>query len=93
MYKVTLTINGSLTDLDNVITQLDNKLLRVEIESADYAKDLHETQAKLKGLVERLGVETVEKMKLREIGEMVGVPHPQKVKHHIEQLKKRGLWR
>lgn len=31
------------------------------------------------------------KMTLREIGEWTGINHPQKVDHHIKQLKKRGL--
>ncbi len=30
-------------------------------------------------------------LKLREIGELVGEPHPQKIKHHISQLLKNGL--
>lgn len=30
-------------------------------------------------------------LKLREIGELVGEPHPQKIKHHINQLLKKGL--
>lgn len=29
--------------------------------------------------------------KLREIGEKIGVPHPQKVKHHLNQLLKKGF--
>jgi len=28
---------------------------------------------------------------LREVGELVGEPHPQKIKHHINQLLKKGL--
>jgi DNA-binding MarR family transcriptional regulator len=28
---------------------------------------------------------------LRELGEMIDVDHPQKVKHHLKQLEKRGL--
>lgn len=31
-------------------------------------------------------------LKLREIGELVGEPHPQKIKHHLDQLKKKGLF-
>lgn len=31
------------------------------------------------------------KMTLREVGQLVGELHPQNVKHHIEQLKKRGF--
>ena len=30
-------------------------------------------------------------LKLREIGELVGEPHPQKIKHHLDQLKKKGF--
>ncbi len=32
-------------------------------------------------------------MTLREIGELIGVTSPQKVKHHLQQLEKRGLLR
>ena len=31
------------------------------------------------------------KLKLREIGLLVGEPHPQKIKHHLNQLSKRGF--
>lgn len=30
-------------------------------------------------------------LKLREIGELVGEPHPQKIKHHLNHLLKKGL--
>lgn len=30
-------------------------------------------------------------MTLRELGELVGDPHPQKIKHHLVQLEKRGF--
>ena len=33
----------------------------------------------------------IAKMKLREIGRLVGDPSPQKIKHHLQQLEKKGL--
>lgn len=33
----------------------------------------------------------VEGMKLRELGKLVGEEHPQKIKHHRDQLRRRGL--
>jgi SOS-response transcriptional repressor LexA len=33
----------------------------------------------------------IAKLTLREIGQLVGEPHPQKIKHHINQLLKKGF--
>lgn len=35
--------------------------------------------------------QNIAKLKLREIGRMIGHPAPQKIKHHLEQLEKRGI--
>lgn len=51
---------------------------------------MHEIQQKLLALIQELdlGQHT-----LRQIGEMIGESSPQKIKHHLEQLEKRGLIR
>lgn len=49
---------------------------------------LHPTQIKILSLARSRNIAA---LKLREIGELVGVPHPQIVKHHMLQLQKRGL--
>ncbi len=49
---------------------------------------MHELQKKLL----RLAVEkNIELMTLREMGEYVGETHPQKIKHHLDQLRNKGL--
>lgn len=49
---------------------------------------MHETQIKIL----KLGASyDLGKLKLREIGDLIGIPHPQLIKHHIEQLIKRGF--
>lgn len=49
---------------------------------------MHATQRKILELVNR---KNIGRLKLREIGMMVGDPHPQKIKHHITQLQKKGF--
>ena len=49
---------------------------------------MHDIQ---KRILELSGRKDLEVMKLREIGEEIGVIHPQLVKHHLEQLRKKGL--
>lgn len=49
---------------------------------------MHEIQRKLLNLVTPNGIGTTT---LREIGELIGVSHPQKVKYHLNQLKEAGL--
>lgn len=93
VYKIELTINGSLSDVAEVRNCLGNKLLSISISSSYWDNgQLHETQLKLLSLIEKVGIKQVEAYKLRQVGELIGVEHPQKIKHHIEQLKKRGLW-
>lgn len=51
---------------------------------------MHKLQEKLLKLAQE---KNLGKMKLREIGAMVGVRSPQIIKHHLQQLEKRGLIR
>ena len=53
-----------------------------------YNGKVHDTQKKILQLSTSYKIED---LTLREIGELIGVPHPQIVKHHIEQLKKKGF--
>ena len=43
-----------------------------------------------KQLLELSADNALEGMSLREIGSLVGIDHPQKVKHHFQQLEKKG---
>lgn len=49
---------------------------------------MHPIQKKLLNLIE---TKDISNLKLREIGELIQVQHPQKIKHHIGQLEKKGL--
>ena len=49
---------------------------------------MHPLQEKILALV---GTKNLGQMTLREIGELVGERYPQKIKHHLIQLEKRGL--
>ena len=49
---------------------------------------MHETQTKILKLAK---TKDVLNMKLTDLKELLGVNHVQKVKHHLEQLKKKGL--
>ncbi len=49
---------------------------------------MHEVQEKILNLAGKLDLG---EMSLRQIGSMVDVEHPQKIKHHIDQLVKKGL--
>ncbi|NMB91238.1 hypothetical protein GYA37_00110 [candidate division WWE3 bacterium] len=49
---------------------------------------MHETQKKILQLSSSYNLSN---LKLREIGKLIGSPHPQVVKHHLEQLKKKGF--
>lgn len=42
-------------------------------------------------ILEQLSSKNFEKMTLRDVGILVGEPHPQKIKHHLMQLMKKGL--
>lgn len=44
-----------------------------------------------KGLLEFVTTRDLGSMTLREIGELVGERHPQKIKHHLSQLEQKGL--
>lgn len=44
-----------------------------------------------KKLLQLISNRNIAGLKLREIGELIGEKHPQKVKHHLNQLKERGL--
>lgn len=54
------------------------------------AQKLHPLQEKLLRLAESRNLSD---LSLREIGELVGDRSPQKIKHHLQQLEKRGLIR
>lgn len=49
---------------------------------------MHQVQEKILKVVEE---KNLSDMTLREIGEMIGEKFPQKVKHHLDQLQKKGL--
>ncbi len=49
---------------------------------------MHKIQEQLLALATK---KNLGKMSLREIGALINVPAPQKVKHHLEQLEKKGL--
>jgi repressor LexA len=51
-------------------------------------QSLHPLQEKILHLAQERNIAT---LKLREIGRLVGDLSPQKIKHHIQQLEKRGL--
>ncbi len=51
---------------------------------------MHEIQLKILKLVQQMNLG---QMRLRQIGELIGETSPQKVKHHLQQLEKRGLIR
>ncbi len=51
---------------------------------------MHQLQKKL---LEQASNNDFGGMTLREVGELVGEDHPQKVKHHLDQLKKKGYLR
>jgi SOS-response transcriptional repressor LexA len=42
-------------------------------------------------LLQAMGTQGLRGMTLRQIGELVGEKFPQKIKHHLDQLEKRGL--
>ncbi len=52
---------------------------------------MHAIQQKLYELIGLRGVRHFES--LRDLGRFIDVPHPQKIKHHLLQLEKRGLVR
>lgn len=49
---------------------------------------MHKTQEKILRLAEK---KDIGKLKLRELGTEIGETHPQKVKHHLQHLIKKGL--
>lgn len=49
---------------------------------------MHTTQQRILDIA---SVKNLASLKLREIGEFVGEPHPQKIKHHLSHLLKKGL--
>jgi repressor LexA len=51
-------------------------------------KNMHSIQEKILQKIDQGGLKG---MTLRQIGEMVGEKFPQKIKHHINQLEKKGL--
>lgn len=51
---------------------------------------MHVTQQRILFLANSTNIAN---LKLREIGDKVGEPHPQKVKHHLNQLLKKGFLR
>jgi repressor LexA len=56
----------------------------------NYNRGVHKLQQELLRLAEE---KNLGKLKLREIGALVGEESPQKIKHHLYQLEKRGLIR
>lgn len=93
LYKVNMVVSGSLSDIAKIKDYLGDKVAFIEVTSTtDQTYGMHETQVKLLSLIEKMGIDKVKALNLRHTGELINVNHPQKVKHHIEQLKKKGLW-
>lgn len=44
-----------------------------------------------KRLLESMSIHNLDRLTLREIGDLVGEIHPQKIKHHLQQLEQKGL--
>jgi repressor LexA len=42
-------------------------------------------------ILKLMSTENIGRMTLREIGELIGEKYPQKIKHHLDQLQKKGL--
>lgn len=83
MTRILYKLNGNWTDLEvEELVVLGGQLTTL------YKTDMHPNQ---KALLELIQGEDISKMSLREIGEKVGIKHPQQVKHHIDQLKKKNL--
>ncbi len=51
---------------------------------------MHEIQERLLEISSKVNLSG---LSLREIGELIGISHPQRVKHHLDQLAKKGLVR
>ncbi|XOB40792.1 MAG: LexA family protein [Candidatus Nealsonbacteria bacterium] len=51
-------------------------------------KNIHTTQQKILKLAKE---QDINKMNLHEIGRLIGEEHPQKIKHHLSQLEKKGF--
>lgn len=51
---------------------------------------MHTTQKKILKIIEK---KDISKMTLRELGELINEDHPQKVKHHLNQLIRKGFVR
>lgn len=49
---------------------------------------MHPLQQKLLDLIKD---QNISKMSFRQIGKLIGEPHPQKISHHLSQLQKKGL--
>lgn len=49
---------------------------------------MHEIQERLLEISSKVNLSG---LSLREIGELIGISHPQRVKHHLDQLAKKGL--
>lgn len=49
---------------------------------------MHSIQQRILSLIDKTNLGS---LTLREIGEKIGEPHPQKIKHHLDQLFKKGL--
>ena len=54
----------------------------------NYPMALHEIQ---RNILQIAQTQDLSKFSLREIGDLIGINHPQKVKHHIDQLRKKKL--
>jgi len=57
------------------------------VPTKNYRMPIHPTQRKIRDLIES-GVD-IDKMTLLEIGQLIGVTHPQIVKHHLGMVRKR----
>lgn len=72
----------------NQICQILFEYCLTKLTDSGIHPDMHRLQ---KAILELAKTREVAGMKLRELGEIIGEKHPQKIKHHREQLKKKGL--
>lgn len=85
--KLTLEFDeGNVSEIVTAISLLTDLLGQPH--TKDERPGSHPIQVKL---LELAGKEDLNKLTLREIGERVGLLHPQSVKHHLQQLEKKGL--
>ncbi len=67
---------------------VDNLSRKIIINVNNNKNNMHIIKEKILKLIKK---KNLGQMTLREIGELVGEKYPQKIKHHLDQLQKKGL--